>query len=291
MDKWGIVKIQVIVTYIVISVLLIALQIILIPNISYGVFPGTSEITIAPVGRTGITIAFYNDATSREFVSSLVGFNPVIDIKPGDGGEIVFVRGYGIDWILTLLTITGLGVLVLGIIRLDLEQFSARIMLIVLLLLVFSSLAIYAYNVLVIEKTPVVNGWYVRVSDRPVDKVNITGIGYEMGVLDYFNGSYLVNIRTNASIIAFYSPSLGLEYWQGCIGTEGVQYLSKYVNFTDNVYVLIQPWNSSVYYSRITFTRFRSGLEGLFYLTLSILVQTIAVVAGVYSQRLTRSRR
>ncbi len=273
-------KYMFVVIYVIAALMMILLQQILMPSVLYGVFPDNKEIDITPVGRLSIVITYYNDPSSS--VSSVVatGFIPVLHVTPANMGDVVFVRGYGLDWIITVLSLLGLGVLSLTLVRVRLELLLDRVVAIVVLVLTILSLASYMYYTVAVESTPIYTGRYSRVADRPFDKVNITGVGSELGVLDFFNGSYLINLRTNASVIAFYTPGVGLAYWQGSLGSEGLQYLSKYFNFTQQTYVLIEPWNSTVYYSRIEFARGRSGLEGLTYLTLSTMLMVVSVIVG-----------
>jgi len=269
-----------VVIYVIVALVMILLQQILVPSVLYGVFPDNEEIYITPVGRLSIVITYYNDASSSASSVVAAGFIPVLHVTPANTGDVVFVRGYGLDWITIVLSLLGLGVLSLTLLRVRLELLIDRVVAIAVLVLTISSLASYMYYTIAVESTPIYTGRYSRVADRPFEKVNITGVGDELGVLDSFNGSYLINLRTNASVIAFYTPGVGLAYWQGSLGSEGLQYLSKYFNFTKQTYVLIEPWNSTVYYSRIEFARGRSGLEGLTYLTLSTMLMVVSVILG-----------
>ncbi len=289
MDKPGsALKFELLLVYVAVSVTLVVVQQLVQPSVLYGVFPDNTSIYIAPVGRVAVVVTDFNDARGVSASTYLSGFVPALQITPANRGDVLVVRGYGPDWIQILLLVVGLGVLSLAISRTRANVAWDKIHALLVLILVVAALSTYTYYTVAVEKSPVMTGWYARVADRPFDKVNITGVGYELGVLDFFNGSYLINVRTNASVIAVYTPGVGLDYWQGCLGTEGVQYMSRYFNTVNQTYVLIQPWNSTVYYSRIEFARYRSGVEGLVYLTASVALLALSVLVQVLNPVLRR---
>ncbi|AFK51183.1 hypothetical protein TCELL_0759 [Thermogladius calderae 1633] len=282
MDKPGLsIKFELLLVYVAVAVVLVVIQQLVQPSVLYGVFPDNTGVNIAPVGRVAVVITDFNDARGISASTYLSGFVPALQITPANRGDVLVVRGYGPDWIQIILLVVGLGVLSLAISRTKPNVTWDKVHALLVLILVVAALSTYTYYTVAVEKNPVMAGWYARVTDRPFDKINITGVGYELGVLDFFNGSYLLNVRTNASVIAIYTPGVGLVYWQGCLGTEGVQYMSKYFTTENQTYVLIQPWNSTVYYSRIEFARYRSGMEGLVYLTISVAFLALSVLVQV----------